>query len=370
MNVILLRPCFCLYLFFNILTRIFQVSRQSVCSIMSLWKGTMKKIFTVCLMIAAILYDNGCKNDSKSRDGNISGPDGVIMGQVIGSLSGQKIKAVTISTLPATQATQTDSLGNFVFEKIPVGVYIVIGAKSAYGSDTTFAVVIENDTARIGLILNYVAPTTGLVAYYPFAGNAIDHSSFGNNGTVYGATLTTDRFGNMNSAYYFNGINSDIEVSHTASLNPTQGITYCAWVDFYDLTKVGAVMEKGRDVSVGYYSIRFAPGQNLCAGARFVEDAYPNPATGFAYTAVLPNQFQWYFVALTYNGQKMKYYINGEVHDSLSVSKTLGVTTEILAIGRHPFSGYDYWFNGKIDDVRIYNRALTADEMLILYNER
>jgi hypothetical protein len=45
----------------------------------------------------------------------------------------------------------------------------------------------------------------GLVAHYPFNGNANDESGNGNNGTVNGATLTTDRFGNMNKAYSFDG---------------------------------------------------------------------------------------------------------------------------------------------------------------------
>ena len=52
--------------------------------------------------------------------------------------------------------------------------------------------------------------TNGLIAYYPFNGNANDASGNGNNGTVYGATLTADRFGNPNSAYYFNGTNNYI----------------------------------------------------------------------------------------------------------------------------------------------------------------
>ena len=57
-------------------------------------------------------------------------------------------------------------------------------------------------------------PTQGLVGYWPFSGNANDLSGNNNNGTVNGATLTTDRFGNANSAYSFNGINQKITVAH------------------------------------------------------------------------------------------------------------------------------------------------------------
>lgn len=54
---------------------------------------------------------------------------------------------------------------------------------------------------------------TGLVASYPFNGNAIDESGNGNDGTVYGAVLTADRFGNPDSAYAFVGVNDYIDVS-------------------------------------------------------------------------------------------------------------------------------------------------------------
>jgi hypothetical protein len=60
---------------------------------------------------------------------------------------------------------------------------------------------------------------TGLVAYYPFNGNANDQSGNGNHGTVFEATLTTDRFGNDNSAYSFDGVNDYISVNDTPELS-------------------------------------------------------------------------------------------------------------------------------------------------------
>ena len=57
-------------------------------------------------------------------------------------------------------------------------------------------------------------PSDGLVAWWLFTGNASDSSGNGNNGTVNGATLTTDRFGNSNRAYSFNGTNSNIRIAH------------------------------------------------------------------------------------------------------------------------------------------------------------
>ena len=62
-------------------------------------------------------------------------------------------------------------------------------------------------------------PTDGLIAYYPFNRNANDESENGNHGTVYGATLTTDRFGNPDSAYSFDGVDDYIEVAPSSNLD-------------------------------------------------------------------------------------------------------------------------------------------------------
>ena len=70
-----------------------------------------------------------------------------------------------------------------------------------------------------------------LITYYPFTGNANDSSGNNNNGVVYGATLTEDRFGNGNSAYSFDGIDDYIEVTNNAKLKPTGfPVSVCAWI--------------------------------------------------------------------------------------------------------------------------------------------
>lgn len=87
---------------------------------------------------------------------------------------------------------------------------------------------------------------SGLVGYWPFNGNANDLSANGNNGTVSGATLTTDRFGNANSAYYFNGTSAYITVPNSTSLNPQNAISLCAWYYSADFTGDGynTIIEK------------------------------------------------------------------------------------------------------------------------------
>jgi len=75
----------------------------------------------------------------------------------------------------------------------------------------------------------------GLVAYYPFNGNANDESVNGNHGTVYGATLTTDRFGNTNKAYSFDGVDDYIDSKFNFNGGSTN-FTISYWAKFYSLS--------------------------------------------------------------------------------------------------------------------------------------
>ena len=72
-----------------------------------------------------------------------------------------------------------------------------------------FLLVICLSSNAFSQIPNYV-PSNGLIGYWPFNGNANDESGTGNDGTVNGATLTADRFGNANAAYDFDGVNDNI----------------------------------------------------------------------------------------------------------------------------------------------------------------
>ena len=94
------------------------------------------------------------------------------------------------------------------------------------------------------------AEYSGMVAYYPFNGNANDESGNGNNGTVNGASLTSDRFNNTNKAYAFNGTSNYINVPDAATIRPGLEISLTAWVK---RTRFGIdiVTEKGGDWTGG-----------------------------------------------------------------------------------------------------------------------
>src|SRR5882724_9460321 len=97
--------------------------------------------------------------------------------------------------------------------------------------------------------------TNGLVAYYPFNGNANDASGNGNNGTVTSAALAADRFGNPNSAYAFDGVSSLITVPDSPALRITNDITVTCWVSFSQTNFGGAGIRfvgKGGDCGRNY----------------------------------------------------------------------------------------------------------------------
>lgn len=219
------------------------------------------------------------------------------------------------------------------------------------------------------------------VASYPFNGNANDASGNGNNGTVNGATLTTDRFGNANSAYSFNGSSDFIQVPNSPSLQLGNGpFTMSAWVKpngyFAGSCQANFILSKGQSSGLeGTYHLQYGdfldgncgvltPSvENFAASFRRGStdfDAYTNPAT----VPVLGN---WYMVVGTYDGTNLKLYVNGVLKATQAVSGTLGaLNTTDLFIGKASNLN-TYFVNGVIDDVKLYSTALTDAQIFDAY---
>jgi hypothetical protein len=208
-------------------------------------------------------------------------------------------------------------------------------------------------------------PIDGLVAYYPFNGNAIDESGYGNHGQNYGATLIPDRFNQSNKAYYFNGVNSYIVVPHTQSLQPSNGLTISAWINFNSFNCTSSILGKGSDNAAGWYSFRYEPSTSSLDFQINFSDYIGGPKkTISVYTAMNVNM--WYNIIGMYDGNIMKIYFNGQLYSSLPVYKLLGSNSENLQIGS---CTEGYFLKGNLDDIRIYNRALTDTEVQLLFHE-
>ena len=216
-------------------------------------------------------------------------------------------------------------------------------------------------------------PTNGLVAYYPFNGNANDESGNGNNGTVNGATLTTDRFGKANSAYSFNGTNNSITLPlnlNGALLNATK-FSFSA---FINAKKDGALFSNWKA-----YPLTNPFGVLIGISGKKLSSSNIT-GTGIGSKDTIPMN-KWVHVATVFDGsqigslKRMKLFINGVQVSTDSaayaaISDNLGNTATNTEIGRwYSQFGFIGYFGGLIDDMRIYNRALSNSEITSLYNE-
>ncbi len=208
-------------------------------------------------------------------------------------------------------------------------------------------------------------PRDGLVAEYLFSGNALDTSGNGNNGTVYGAVLTSDRFGTSNSAYKFDGVNSYIIVSNSPSLMISNQITISAWIKVDSFTNVSgydwaAILTKNNWIDS--YGVMI----HLSKIIRFYHNGTSNNYSSYTFSDFINNK--WYLLTVTYDLTKIIFYIDGKKVFEKFESGYIHNNNNPIAIGK-TFGIYNYPFKGIIDDIRIYNRALSDDEVLALYNE-
>jgi gliding motility-associated-like protein len=210
--------------------------------------------------------------------------------------------------------------------------------------------------------LNSQIPTSGLIAWYPFNGNANDESGNGNNGVVYEAVLTADRCGNSNSAYYFDGEGDIIMVEHTELLNP-QRISISAWISVENYTTWGRIVDKYHYNRMEGYNIIIDHGFQAIRFEFWGEDnqKYPNISNPIPLNT-------WIHVVSSFDGNQMKVYINGILENTIPVNTEIKPTNRYLSIGNGDDGNGYLPFNGIIDDVRIYNRALSDEEILALYN--
>jgi formylglycine-generating enzyme len=208
-------------------------------------------------------------------------------------------------------------------------------------------------------------PLDGLVAYYPFNGNAYDVSGSNNNGTpMFNPVLSTDRFGNSNSCYGFDGIDDYIAVPNSESLNSSQ-MSICAWV-FIDVigSENRVIVNKYSDSPHEGWSFYLYNGR-LEMECRFGEwDFY-----GFDPNAPVISTGVWHSVVATYDGSYIRTYVDGVLSSQTAKSGAITTSPITMTIGRN--SAYScYFFNGKIDDVRLYNRALSTTEIMQINNEQ
>jgi hypothetical protein len=212
--------------------------------------------------------------------------------------------------------------------------------------------------------------TSDLKVCMPFNGNANDLSGSNNNGVVSNAILTSDRFGNPNSAYQFNGTNSHISLSSFTNVASTNEITISLWAKCDVVTSNCLFIlnpDNQTDRLVGC-------AQYINGGSSMMIWDYGNILGGGRTTAtgIVNDISNWhhYVFIVSQSGNKKQMYLDGTLNSNASYSLTCNNKNLPLQIGGGASNGgpAQVRWNGKIDDVCIYNRALNSNEVTALFN--
>lgn len=200
---------------------------------------------------------------------------------------------------------------------------------------------------------NCVSPPSGLVSWWPGDGNANDIQD-GNNGTLQGATFTP---GLVGQAFSFDGVNDYVAISNAPSLTLNAQFTIEFWMRpsvsiSPATTNAPYLLAKGPNDSIG-----FANSDGRIEVRGITPRLYSSTSTWNAGT--------WYHIALTFDATGYKLFINGVQEGSVTNSYSILSSSNDLSLGGH---GPSNFFNGQLDEVTINSRALTAPEILAIYN--
>ena len=205
--------------------------------------------------------------------------------------------------------------------------------------------------------------TDGLIATYLLNGNVKDDSGLNNNGRIHGAcAYSIDRFGNDCGAMRFNGSNGYVSVPNSISLSsPKKNLTLSIWFkttqgqkNFKWITALCKGNSRKEKANSPHYRLQITS-KTLSVNTEFTEKK-----------TIKFVDNRWYHYVMTYDGQKVKTYLDGELVFNYPFTRTLFSNKGPLLIGRDA-PGTDEYFNGALDEIRIYNRALNQREITELY---
>jgi Concanavalin A-like lectin/glucanases superfamily len=210
-----------------------------------------------------------------------------------------------------------------------------------------------------------MTPREGLTAEYCFEGSAADTSGRGRHGTVHGATLASDRFDRSNHAYYFDGVDDFIEVSPPPAFT-SDALSVSAWIcpeprDFQGWTNCIVAQDDGNDDDQSRRVFQLSTHDGRIVWHRMVGARDP-----MCKRRVRPGVWQ-HVVAVHERGMN-RLYVDGQLHDRVEHDLWTN-DRQPVHIGRKGTPEPFFYFRGRIDDVRVYDRALSDEEVLELLHE-
>ncbi len=218
---------------------------------------------------------------------------------------------------------------------------------------------------------------TGRVLHLDFNGNTQDKSGNNNHATNFGATPVAGKNGQPNTAYRFNGISNYMEINSSSTTNITSNISIAAIVKINGFNpqlpmNASSILTKGNDNSVGFYTMRLIDDVTINNSdtntsqfyGQFTNDGIVNIYNSTCDAPPFINKNEWSCAIYTFDGDTAKMYINGQLLWKFKTNTQIGSNNQKIRIG-NAFNSfpYEYFLNADIDDIRIYNRTLSASEV-------
>jgi hypothetical protein len=210
-------------------------------------------------------------------------------------------------------------------------------------------------------------PTNGLVGYWPLDASANDISGNAHDFTVYGPVATTDRRGNTSSAYQFDGDNDYMQVN----IDQTNAYSLSAWVRIQDATVLNGLFQyKYACIRGGGIAVAGNYGQ---LGSTAIACGECSVAPCSAWSTDRTDLYNlgsgtWRHIVVTVDGtDKFRYYVDGVLRDTYTNAELITDYDALPFILGKVHDENVYYFDGKIDDAGMWDRALTAAEISALY---
>ena len=206
-------------------------------------------------------------------------------------------------------------------------------------------------------------PRTGLIAEWLFNENTNDTSDNNYNGVLYGSpTFTINRHGLINSALLLNGIDQYVTVSNTEIIGDLEAFSISAWIKSDIVGSKNPIYgEFGPSYTTKNYMVHNSN--------TFTFDQYPPSGGAFNSSTYAIQNGDWFHIVYTQNGLHQEFHINNSLSTSNDLAEVYtGRTPLVVQLGAR--DGYaDNYFNGVLDDIRLYNRVLSGYEIGMLYKE-
>jgi len=199
------------------------------------------------------------------------------------------------------------------------------------------------------------------IVYLSFDGNANDLSGYNHHGNISGAELTDDHSGNANSAYQFDGTIDNITISNTSELNFQNGISVALWINPTQLFDREAF-----PISHGNWENRWKI--SIIPDHRLRWTIKTSAGIKDLDSKIYLQKNTWYHIVALFDGEDVEIYINGELNSHTGFSGEILTTDIDLTIGQMLPSNNAYNFKGIIDDVRIFNAAISEDQIQKIYS--